>query len=809
MFKRLVESYLGVSPAEPGQGTAWKVSFHPPWPADWPSWCVLSLLVALIAFVVVISLRDSSALPRKIRALLLCLRLLSLGVVGLFLTGLSLSVERTGLPFAVVMIDDSASMGLVDRYQQEDDRSAIASLVGKQQAESVTRLELAKALLTHDDGQFLKRLQQNHKVRLYRFSDAPVLMGSGESVGPEAIDRLLPEITELEPHGDETRPGPALKKVLDDLRGTPPAAIILLTDGIASAGAADKLTAVAPEALRRLVPVYCVGLGSSEPVRDLQLFDMLSTDVAFVDDPIDFSAKLKAYGLEGREARLELRRKDDAQVLASETVRIPADGRSLRVDLTFAPTDDGEFDFVLNAAIIPDAKQRARETNLSNNSEIRHVSVRRQKIRVLLADSIPRYEFRFVKHLLERDKTIELHTILQEADLEFSSEDQTALPYFPVKRGELYQHDVIILGDVDPAQLNSGTFDDLQNFVREAGGGLILIAGESFNPTSYRGTPIETMIPVELDRVERPDPASAESERFYPRLTLEGQKGTTIFRFSTDADENRNIWSALPELRWMLRAPALKSGAVVFLEHPSRSGNEGNLPVIAMQRYGAGKVLFHATDELHRWRYRAGDRYYARYWIQAIRYLSRSRLLGRSRAAELTTDRVTYERGEAVSMRLRFFDERLIPSNEEPVNVVVERRNERQRTVTLAGTAGVEGVFEGMLRRAGPGTYHAWVSSPTFEGAPPSANFRIEAPVQELRIRSLARAELKQTADVTHGRLFRPANCERLPDVVPAGFSVPLNSEAPIPIWNRWELLVLFVAAVCGEWFLRKRFRLV
>ena len=78
------------------------------------------------------------------------------------------------------------------------------------------------------------------------------------------------------------------------------------------------------------------------------------------------------------------------------------------------------------------------------------MSIRDVKTRVLLADHSPRWEFRYVKHLLERESTVELHTVLQEADIEYSAEDETALEHFPVRRDELLKYDVVIFGDLDP-----------------------------------------------------------------------------------------------------------------------------------------------------------------------------------------------------------------------------------------------------------------------------------------------------------------------------------------------------------------------
>ena len=88
--------------------------------------------------------------------------------------------------------------------------------------------------------------------------------------------------------------------------------------GLAAHGAA---VAVADLAHSKLVPIYVVGLGSEDPARDLHLYDLMVDEVAFVDDPITFSAKLKGYGFAGKTAAVTLRESSSNEVLASEQVR--------------------------------------------------------------------------------------------------------------------------------------------------------------------------------------------------------------------------------------------------------------------------------------------------------------------------------------------------------------------------------------------------------------------------------------------------------------------------------------------------------
>ena len=119
------------------------------------------------------------------------------------------------------------------------------------------------------------------------------------------------------------------------------------------------------------------------------------------------------------------------------------------------------------------------------------------------------------------------------------------------------------------------------------------------------------------------------------------------------ARESARIWQALPPVYWALAPVKLRPGAetlAVFrptIDDPPV--DFANSPAIVRQFVGAGEVLLHLTDETWRWRWRNDDRYFARYWGQAVRRLARGRI-GRG-AANVSTDRSAYDAGDAVQIR--------------------------------------------------------------------------------------------------------------------------------------------------------------
>ena len=130
---------------------------------------------------------------------------------------------------------------------------------------------------------------------------------------------------------------------------------------------------------------------------------------------------------------------------------------------------------------------------------------------------------------------------------------------------------------------------NLVEFVTEKGGGILFIAGENFNPLSYRGTPLELLLPIELAEARNPTAVGNAITAFRPELTVEG-RSSPIFRFGDDEATSAQIWQNLPELFWFLEAPRKKPAALVLAEHPTLTGSDGKLPIFLYQFVGAGKI---------------------------------------------------------------------------------------------------------------------------------------------------------------------------------------------------------------------------
>ncbi len=780
-----IERLLGITTGT-GAGPAWSLE------SSWgcPPWISLIVLVLIVAIVVATYVRENRRASPAFRTALVAIRLMLLAIAAFMLAQVVLSLKRTGLPYVALVVDDSLSMTIADRYPDAV-RRGLQSRAEGAGFDRLTRWNLARALLLEDSAAFLRQLEQEYKLRLYYLSGPRLSSAS-------SAEQLAAELRTSEPSGTCTRLGAAVRSVLDELRGNAPAAVVLLTDGINTEG--PGLADAAAYARRRSVPLYFVGFGDDQPARDVKLSDLLVDDTVFLGDVVYFEAKLTAGGYPGRTAHVSLRREGQQDPVAKTDVTLAPDGQSQPVRLAHRPTQEGVFRYVL------EVEPQEGELQTENNRVETTVRVRKERIRVLLVQADPSYEYRYLRNMLVRDPTIELKTVLQNADPEHAEQDSAALRSFPVRRDELFRYDVIVLGDADPGLLSPGMLQNLADFVDQPGkgGALVCIAGPKFMPMAFRNTPLAKLLPMDVAMVQIPAADTPLSERFVVRPTELGLS-TPMLQLADDRGENAAVWRGLAPLDWMLEVPELKPGARVLAEHPTRRTREGRpLPIFVMHYVGAGKVLFHATDETWRWRFRVGDLYFARYWLQTIRYLARSKLAEGDRAATLRADRREYRQGDPVRLRVRFHDEALAPAEDDGVTVVVESSGGKTQRVPLRRTSAGRGLFEASIENLPIGSYHAWVAVPQLAGGAPAADFTVVAPPGEFAHVETDTHEMQLAADQSRGRFYTLATSDRLLDELPEGRQVPIESFPPRPLWNSWPVLLAFLVLLVIEWVLRK-----
>src|SRR5581483_10605578 len=200
----------------------------------------------------------------------------------------------------------------------------------------------------------------------------------------------------------------------------------MFTDGVTTEG--EDLLKAAHYARQVGVPLYFIGVGDAHEIRDLQLHDLQVEDSVYVNDRVIFEARLTGKGYSDLTVPVTLKEKDSETVLDRQMVKIDPQGKPVKFRLTHQPPEPGEKTYVIEVPIQPDELKSG-----DNNRLERVVFVREAKlIKVLYVEGAARYEYRFIKHLLEREsaedkrnKTIDLKVLLLDAGDEYAKQDKS------------------------------------------------------------------------------------------------------------------------------------------------------------------------------------------------------------------------------------------------------------------------------------------------------------------------------------------------------------------------------------------------
>jgi hypothetical protein len=767
-----------------GHGVAWRLLEY--W--NWPAWATICLVAGSAGLVFAAYWFDVGAARRRTRIIMATLRIAAVLLILAMIARFVLAIDRTDLPTLIVVVDVSQSMawpdGAASGSGKSDDDAKWRERLSRLQLNKPTRLNIAKSLLLDPDEGLFEQLAGNYRVETYLVADAAELIEDSA------------DLRDAAPRSDYSRLGDGVRAALEDQQGRAVAAVIALTDGITTDG--KTLTDAAADCRRRGAPLFAVALGSQRPPRDVELAEVAAPDVVFAGDIVYFDGRLVVRGFKGRSVHVALRLADSNESLAETTIAVASDDEEHPVHLAWQPTEPGQFRCVI------EAKPLDGEFNTKNNARQLSVTVIKQTVRVLLVDGQPRYEYRFLKHFLEREPSVEVRAVLADADRDVTRTDATMLAALPVRQDELFAYDVVVIGDVDPVFLGATFMGALRDFVEKRAGGVLFIAGAHHMPAAYAGTPLELLLPVEPQPSNRAA-ASLWTDEFTPAPTAPGATFPQL-RLAESPTENARAWSELPGQYWYYAAARPKPGALALAEHPTERGQQSErLPLIAtLHATWPGKTLFHGFDGSYRWQSSDAGRYYARFWLQTIRFLAHTKLLGQDRRAELTTDRRQYRRGAPVEVQLRFLATQDAPPDEQPVSVVVESGDVR-RTVELRRAAENAARFVGTATDLGDGSYVARLVAPKVEGLAPTTDFTILPPPGEMDRVEADVAELTSATRASGGKVYRAEEANELVDDLPEGRHAPTTRLPDVPLWNSWPVPVLFIALLATEWILRKR----
>lgn len=758
---------------------------------------LIGLLLAVIAVTVTIYRREQLDATRGRLWILTTLRALALTLlVGLVARPAIVAEAQGQRPrFNALMVDNSQSMKQIDRRLSAPELVRVAIALGqvppsakpdssewqsaaRDALANTTRLEVAKGAISNSQIGLRRQLESVGPLRGYLFG------AKTRRVDSNTITRSMSA------EDDRTAILDSILELVTAPEGDPPAAIMVVTDGLDNASKAT-LAEVAAECKKLGVEVHVYGVGSTESGA-VRLVDAAIPETLFVDDVASIPVRWRYRGTGKATARI-VATLAGLDVAEQKVTLEPGDGKAM---LTVAPEKRRDWppkpELVIGIHFGDD---------LAAVDEIKKpVTLSERKVRVLVVDDAPRWEFKFLQPALSRDRRVEATYFVVQGDPR-ALKSEPFISAFPT-RDKLFTYDVVILGDVAPSVLGPDGVNMLVDYVRE-GGGLAVMAGRKHNPADYIDTPLAEALPVELTAVRFPPLSETRSTAMNPELTSAGRR-SEMLNLADTPDENDRTWKELQGIYWHYPVTKLRPGATALLTLPKKFGDESAMPLLSTQYYGKGQVLFLGTDETWRWRYNTGDALYARFWGQVIYQLGLPHLMGHGSRTQLALDRADAVVGRPGYIYARLFDAEYRPFIADKVAAIIESLDaapgtERSRPLTLDPIVGRPGEYRALLAHDTPGRYEIKVSQPEAG----SLSFRVILPPgHELEPAGLAAGPLQELAKATGGKFYREEDLANVSTNLTPKFA-PFTARQEALLWGPLSL-ALFVGLVTAEWVIRK-----
>jgi len=659
---------------------------------------------------------------------------------------------RQEKPEIVVLIDSSESMETKDIVLPDK--------------KVITRRQWIEQQLTN---KFYSKWENNNKVIVQDFSNYRRRNNTNDYVG-SGTDINLP----LE----------NLLKQFNNLR-----AVLLLSDGDWNIGMPPTVAAV--KYVSRGVPIYTVGVGNKEPLPDIIVEPVKAQSYALLGEQLAIPIKVRSYLNE--EIKTYIQIYDNSVPETKKEITIPSDGEAQQTIL-WQPRTVGEH--ILNVEVpVADG-----EYLKDNNFQQFHVTIRTEQLKVLVIETLPRWEYRYLKNALQRDPGVEVSCLLLHPQIGVGG-GSNYLSAFPESKEEISKYDVVFLGDIGikEGELTIPQVELIKGLVEQQGSGLVFLPGIRGRQLTLVNSPIGELLPIVYDETKL-NGYGLSTESFL-QLTSTG-RGHFLTMLVSDPERNEELWKTLPGFYWSAGVLKSRPGSDVLGVHSGLRNENGRLPLLVTRPFGNGEVLFMGTDSAWRWRRGVEDRYHYRFWGQVVRWMAHKRHLAAGQGMRLVYSPENPIAGDTLFIYATIMDERGMPVEKGVARLTITYNSGKVEHYDLNPVPGGWGVYTGNIKITEPGTHKVQLftdkSKSRFE-----TQIMVSAEKLEKLGRPISLTILKEIADLTNGKFVSINEFNSVVDGIGL-LPEPKPMEIRVRLWANpyWAGFIIFSLAV--YWIGRK-----
>lgn len=721
-----------------------------------------ALAVGAAAIVFIIYRAETNGMSLRARCLLPTLRAAAIGLVILLLAGPVLeSTRRLGeLGQVTFIIDHSASMNHVDASR------------------GVSRSDRVMRLLQGETG-LLTSLQQTHDTVVLTSPEASPSTSLAAFISQAMLDSAS---TASEQASQRT--------------------VVLISDGQDNSGATPL--APAKSLADSGAAIVTWGFGDTTEPSDLAIVRIEHPDRVNATGRIRGAVFYKAAG-HSAEKQVEIRIRDVQGQVVWKATQSAADTTYGQIDFEFpiealvtdqtpqsAQLQRDILRLQLTAEIAAVSLQESSPTEVdSANNQMKFAFLAVAKdYRVLIVDGRSRWETRYLKNLFARDPQWKATTVI------FSSEGQPE-PLPCQSATELFEYDLVCLGEVPPDKIDPQFLLWLTDYVAR-GGGLILIDGQRDH--------LKTLLAEEPQLV--PVRWVGNSKAVYADRVFPTSVGATTAWLSLGetAESNRQVWQHLPAPQAMrLVNPADDAETLVEADLGMQK-----YPLVVNRAFGGGRIVYFASDETWRWRYKRGDEIHSRFWNQLALALAQPPLAIGNEFAELDVDKAEYQSGQSAQVRVRLRSQDGTYKNDANVEATVYRDGNPVESFALRNDGRLPGMYSATSSELQPGNYTVKFTAADYGQVAEqlTADFNVIPPEnrEQLNLRQ-NQSLLQEIAQAGNGTYFEEADVQDLERYLQQRTAGRIELSR-LSLWDSYYWFIPVIGLLATEWWLRKRWGL-
>jgi hypothetical protein len=572
-------------------------------------------------------------------------------------------------------------------------------------------------------------------------------------------------------------------------------AVVLISDGSWNEGGNPLDAAIQYRAAS--VPVFTLASGRDKYLPDLVLEKVDAPTFGLVNEKILIPFTVRNHL--DRDVTVNVLLKNSTMVQVEKTIRI-GPGQVTSDSMVWQPKYEGKYDFEVMVPV------QNEEINKGNNNRKFSINVKQEQLKVLVIESRPRWEYRYLRNALQRDPGVKVDTLMFHQVGMKMGDGNGYLSKFPESREELSSYDVIFLGDVgtSPGQLTKEQLGMIRALVEKQGSGVVFMPGVGGHHLSMLKTDISELIPVVYD--EKSPSGKAFSVESKLILTSQG-RDHLLTLLSDTAGGNARLWKQLPGFYWNTAVLKSKVGSNTLAVHSSLRSSNGRTPLLVTRSFGNGNTLFLGTDSAWRWRKGVEDKYHYRFWGQVVRWMANKRHMSHSKQVRLFYNPQRVTQGDKVDLQATVLDKAGFPKTKAKVFCQIISPDKTEEQIVLKEDLGGWGLYKGEFTTAATGDYrlkiHTADKSVLYETTIKVAGETLE------RIGQPANTDvLKDIAKITKAQFH---GVESFAAVVDKINELPEEKakEFRIRIWNQpwWGCIIILLSAI--YWISRKKLGLV